>query len=142
MPKAISLENGVVLDHLRPGNGLRVLNGLSPYLGQAQAVLLVNVFSRRCGSKDMIQLTGADGLELDLVGLIAPETTVNVISAGKVVRKQQIGLPRIVQGAFSCSNPCCISNSDCYAKPLFRLVNADSKEYICPYCEEITQFHR
>jgi len=64
MPKAISLENGVVLDHLRPGNGLRVLNGLSPYLGQAQAVLLVNVFSRRCGSKDMIQLTGADGLEL------------------------------------------------------------------------------
>ncbi len=141
MPKTISMENGLVLDHLKPGNGLKILTKLLPDLGASSAVLLVNVFSRRGGSKDMIQLAGKGEVDLSLVGLISPEATVNVVSAGKITDKQQLGLPQTVQGAFSCSNPSCISNSDGYARPVFHLVNANSRSYVCPYCEEVTQFN-
>lgn len=135
-----SISQGIVLDHITSGNGLKIFSQLNLAALGNPVVLLMNVSSGLLGRKDIIKIQDIKDIDLTLIGLIDPSTTVNIIANGAIIRKHKVGIPEEVKGLFKCSNPRCVTNSDTYAQPSFRLVDAANREYACEYCEETTRY--
>ena len=134
------IDNGIVLDHIKQGNGIKIFNKLFAHQN-LPVVLLMNVESKRIGKKDIIKIEGNVDLDLSLLGLIDNGITVAYISHGAITEKANVTIPKKVKGLFQCKNPRCITHTDDYAISEFKLVSANGKfEYECDYCEEITVY--
>lgn len=134
------IENGLVIDHISAGNGLKIFNRLFADT-EYPVVLLMNVSSQIVGKKDIIKIENVFDVDLDLLGLIDPRITVNVIKNGALVDKVKARIPKTIKGGLKCQNPRCITHTDDYAIPEFKLLKANGKmEYECSYCEEITVY--
>jgi aspartate carbamoyltransferase regulatory subunit len=140
MLEVASIKKGIVLDHISSGNGLKIFNKLMLDQVDFPVVLLMNVSSKDMKRKDIIKIENSIDIDLDFLGLIDQNITVNVIENNKIVSKKKVNLPKKIKGLFSCHNPRCITNSDDYVKPTFQLVSEASMEYKCSYCEEITKY--
>jgi aspartate carbamoyltransferase regulatory subunit len=136
MLKVDSIQQGIVLDHIQHGRGLFIFERLGLREAQRSVALLMNVPSTKTGRKDMIKIAEALDLDLTMLGLLDPNITVNYIEGGKVVRKLKLGLPDRVEGILRCKNPRCITSVEPHAPAKFALVNRDTKEYACYYCDE------
>lgn len=130
------IQEGIVLDHIRAGMGLRIFQELGLGERGLTVALLMNVPSTKLGRKDMIKITGVLDLDLTKLGLLDPGITVNYIQGGTVVRKVKPGLPERVVGLIRCRNPRCITSTETYIVPEFTLVNPATKEYRCSLCGE------
>ena len=134
------IENGVVIDHISVGNGLKIFNLLFAD-SDNPVVLLMNVASKVIGKKDIIKIENVFDVDLNALGLIDPKITVNVIKNNTLVDKVKATIPKTIKGGLKCQNPRCITHSDDYAIPEFTLLKANGKmEYECSYCEEITVY--
>lgn len=134
------IENGIVLDHITAGNGLKIFNMLFTETDHP-VVLLMNVKSEALGKKDIIKIENTFDVDMDLLGLIDPKVTINVIKDDKLVDKKTVSIPTTIVGGIKCNNPRCITHTDDYAIPTFTLLSANGKlEYECSYCEEITVY--
>lgn len=134
------IENGVVIDHINAGNGLKIFNLLFSETEQP-VVLLMNVKSELLGRKDIIKIENTKEVDLNLLGLIDQNITVNIIEENLLVKKLKATIPLTIKGGIKCQNPRCITHTDDYAIPEFTLVKANGKlEYECSYCEEITVY--
>lgn len=134
------IENGLGIDHISAGNGLKIFNRLFADT-EYPVVLLMNVSSQIIGKKDIIKIENVFDVDLDLLGLIDPRITVNVIKNGALVDKVKARIPKTIKGGLQCQNPRCITHTDDYAIPEFKLLKANGKmEYECSYCEEITVY--
>lgn len=132
------IENGIVLDHISAGNGLKIFNKLFSNTDHP-VVLLMNVKSELLGRKDIIKVENTFDVDLNLLGLIDQSVTVNYIKSEKLVDKKSVSVPTNISGGIKCNNPRCITHTDDYAIPTFTLLSANGKlEYECSYCEEIT----
>lgn len=140
MMQVTSISEGIVLDHITQGNGLKIFSKLNLAALDHPVVLLMNVPSRLLGRKDIIKIQDIKDIDLAMIGLVDPSTTVNVIVGGEIIRKHKVGIPESVKGLFKCSNPRCVTNSDTYAEPSFHLVDEGHREYACEYCEETTRY--
>ena len=135
------IQNGIVIDHIKAGNGLKIFNKLLSEHIDTPVVLLMNVDSKALGKKDIIKLAEVFDIDLDILGLIDHNITVNVVRDSKITDKRKANIPEEVTGLFNCINPRCITNSDAYAVPKFKLYEMNgTAEYICSYCEEITKY--
>lgn len=135
------IDNGIVLDHITAGNGIKVFNKLFSEQTDYPVVLVMNVESGILGRKDIIKIENKFDVDLDALGLIDENITVNIIRDGKRVDKQKVSIPEKVSGLFECKNPRCITNHDSYCEPTFDLVSRNGEvEYACSFCEEITKF--
>jgi len=135
------IENGIVLDHITSGHGIKVFNKLFSEYTDYPVVLVMNVESGLLGRKDIIKIENKFDVDLDALGLIDQNISVNIIREGKLVDKQKVTIPEKVTGLFECKNPRCITNYDSYCEPTFDLVSQNGElEYACSYCEEITKF--
>lgn len=130
------IQEGIVLDHIRAGMGMRIFQELGLGERGLTVALLMNVPSTKLGRKDMIKITGVLDLDLTKLGLLDPGITVNYIRGGAVVRKVKPGLPERVVGLIRCRNPRCITSTESYVVPEFTLVNPATKEYRCSLCGE------
>lgn len=135
------IQNGIVLDHIASGNGLKVFDKLQLARVEYPVVLLMNVESRQLGRKDIIKIENTFDVDLTILGLIDANISVCIIKDGKVVEKKKVVLPAEIKGLIQCKNPRCITNHDDYIKPVFRLVGEKPLEYMCSYCEEITKYN-
>lgn len=134
------IENGVVIDHISVGNGLKIFNLLFAD-SDNPVVLLMNVASKAIGKKDIIKIENVFDVDLNVLGLIDPKITVNVIKKNTLIEKVKATIPKTIKGGLKCQNPRCITHSDDYAIPEFKLLKANGKmEYECSYCEEITVY--
>ena len=134
------IENGIVLDHISAGKGLTVFSKLFENT-EFPVVLLMNVSSKDIGKKDIIKIEGTTDVDLNVLGLIDSNITVNIIKEGKVAEKQTVSIPETTAGVFECENPRCITNADIWAESTFKLVGKNGQlEYACDYCEEITKY--
>lgn len=140
MLQVTKITEGIVIDHIASGNGLKIFNQLSLANMEHPVVLLINVPSKRLGKKDIIKLQNITDIDLAMLGLIDPNITVNVIEGGEIVKKSGVQIPRTVKGLFRCGNPRCVTNSDTYVEGTFTLVSEQNKEYVCEYCEETTRY--
>ncbi|AOT71360.1 aspartate carbamoyltransferase regulatory subunit [Geosporobacter ferrireducens] len=140
MLEVTSIKKGIVLDHITSGNGLKIFNKLMLDKVNYPVVLLMNVPSKQMNRKDIIKIENNIDIDLDFLGLIDHNITMNIIEDNKIVHKKKVEIPQKVNGLFKCHNPRCITNFDDYVKPTFQLVASKNLEYKCDYCEELTAY--
>ena len=140
MLEVTSIKKGIVLDHITSGNGLKIFSKLMLDKVDYPVVLLMNVSSKEKGRKDIIKIENRIDIDLDFLGLIDSNITVNIIEDNKIIDKKKVKIPSRIKGIFTCHNPRCITNFDDSAYPTFKLVDEKHLEYRCDYCEEITTY--
>ncbi|MGQ9679616.1 MAG: orotate phosphoribosyltransferase [Candidatus Bathyarchaeia archaeon] len=106
------IENGIVIDHISAGKAF-IVHKLLKLDPTARVLIALNVNSKRLGTKDLIKIEGSylTSKEIDLIGLVSPFATLNIIENWKVKEKRVIKPPDRIEGIFKCPNPLCKSNS-------------------------------
>ena len=131
------IRSGIVIDHIKSGQGIRIFNWLGLDKSPHTVAFVVNASSRRQGRKDIIKIDNTISINFDLLGLIDPNITVNVIEDERITEKIQLKLPEQVENVIICKNPRCITSTEKYVQHIFHLVNAEQRLYRCEYCDEI-----
>lgn len=129
-----SLETGIVIDHIRPGTSLKIYHLLGLGELDCSVAIIQNAKSNRFGKKDIIKIEGKTDLNLDILGVIDHNITINVIDMGKIIEKRSLVLPPVVKNVIHCKNPRCITSADEGVEHIFRLNKA--QRYRCVYCEQ------
>jgi len=135
--KVTPIKDGTVIDHITPGNAVKVLHILKiPESTTAVVSVAINVTGKK-GKKDIVKIENRelDPRELDKIALIAPKATINIIRDYEVVKKHKVELPTEVIGIAKCSNPTCISNAREPVQSRFHVVCRDPPRIRCYYCE-------
>ena len=110
------------------------LLGLDKLEGCSVAIIM-NVLSQKMGRKDIIKVDASIDLDLDAIGYVDPNATVNVIKNGTLVEKKDIGLPEKLVNIIRCKNPRCITTTEQELTQLFILTDRSKGVYRCRYCE-------
>ncbi|MCL2809808.1 MAG: aspartate carbamoyltransferase regulatory subunit [Treponema sp.] len=131
------IKNGIVIDHIKAGLGIRIYNWLRLDKVPYTVAFVANASSARSGRKDIIKIDNTISINLDVLGLIDPNLTVNIIENERVTKKIKLTLPKKVENVLICKNPRCISSTEKYLTHVFHLENPDVKTYRCEYCDEI-----
>lgn len=133
------IESGTVIDHVTSGQALRVL-GILDIDGGASDVVSVgmNVPSDRLGRKDVVKVEGRElsQPELDVLSLVAPDATINIIRGYEVVDKQRVERPDQVTGIVECPNPDCITAA---GEPIETRFDVLGDGLRCVYCESLVR---
>ena len=131
------IRDGTVIDHVTAGQALNVLAilGIDGSGGEEISVGM-NVPSDRLGRKDIVKVEGRELSqdEVDVLSLIAPEATINIVSEYDVVDKRRLERPEFVEGILSCPNRNCITTDD---EPVDSKFEVLDDEVRCVYCETI-----
>ena len=130
-----SIQNGIVIDHISAGNSMKLYELLDLDRLDCCVALIKNVISRKMGTKDIIKIDADIPVNLDAIGYVDPEATVNVIKDGQLVEKKVIGTPQTLTNVLKCKNPRCITSCEQELDHIFRLSDAGAKIYRCIYCE-------
>ncbi len=128
------IKNGIVIDHITAGKGMQLYQMLE--LGQLDCCVAViqNVTSKKTGKKDLIKIdSDSIRINLDVIGFVSPNATVNVIENGEIVKKEHIALPKRLTNIIRCKNPRCITTTEQEIEHIFVLT--EKGEYRCLYCE-------
>jgi len=131
------IKDGTVIDHITPGNAIKVLHILGiPHSSSAVVSVAMNVRSKM-GKKDIVKVENRelDRHEVDKIALISPKATINIIRDYEVAKKHRVELPDEIIGIVKCSNPTCISNSKEPVKSRFKVISKDPPRIKCYYCE-------
>jgi len=131
------IANGVVIDHIRAGFGMKVLEYLGVGGKDDTVALIMNATSKKHGRKDIIKLENFTNINLDIIGLIDHNATVNIIKNSQIVEKTQLSLPQKVTNVLKCKNPRCVTSIEQVAHTF--LLVADSGMYRCMYCDDLLQ---
>ncbi|MCL2856140.1 MAG: aspartate carbamoyltransferase regulatory subunit [Oscillospiraceae bacterium] len=132
-----SIANGVVIDHVRAGFGMKVLEYLNVDTGSDTVALLMNVASRKHGRKDIIKLENVESVDLNVLGLVDHNATVIHIRDSKVVEKVKLSFPTKVKNVITCKNPRCVTSIEAVPH-VFHLAD-DEGRYRCEYCDNIVK---
>lgn len=131
------IERGTVIDHIPAGQALNVLDllGIDGSAGEVVSVAM-NVPSGRVGRKDVVKVENRElsRAELDVLALIAPKATYNIIRDYSVARKDVVERPEEVVGVLACPNSACITNSDEPVETHFDVLEEGVR---CRYCGTI-----
>jgi aspartate carbamoyltransferase regulatory subunit len=133
------IKNGIVIDHIKAGLGIRIFNWLGLDKSPYNVAFVVNANSRHMGRKDIIKIDNTIAINFDVLGLIDPNITVNVIENEKITEKIKLKLPERVEDVLVCKNPRCITSTEKYIHHVFHLENPELGTYRCEYCDEIKQ---
>lgn len=129
------IENGIVLDHIKAGNGMELYKALNLDRLGSTVALIINADSRKMGKKDIIKIDEVIDLNFDILGYIDPDVTVNVIRNGKNEKLAKIEPPQTVKNLIHCKNPRCITTTEQELDHIFKLTDRENMVYRCIYCE-------
>jgi len=130
-----SIKNGIVIDHISAGKGMKIYELLNLDNLEASVALIRNVGSRKTGKKDIIKIDGDFVLNTDILGYVDPDVTVNIIENGVIIEKKSIELPEKLTNVIKCKNPRCISGTEQELDHIFILSDKEKRVYRCLYCE-------
>jgi aspartate carbamoyltransferase regulatory subunit len=131
------IKNGTVIDHVTAGEALRVLAILDIDGSGGETVSLgMNVPSDRLGRKDVVKVEGRElsAGEVDVLSLIAPDATINIIREYDVLEKSRVDRPSEVRGVLQCPNTNCITNAGEPVETSFEVLDEGVR---CTYCDTI-----
>jgi aspartate carbamoyltransferase regulatory subunit len=136
------IKNGTVIDHITGGHALDVVKILG-ITGREEGPIMIaiNVPSKKVHFKDIVKIEGRElnPQEVHKIALLAPHATINIIRDYKVVKKQEVKLPKVIENIVRCANPACISNSNEPVKAKF-YVDCDEPLLLkCHYCGYIVE---
>lgn len=130
-----SIKNGIVIDHITAGRGMRLYELLGLSNLECSVAIIRNVASKKLGRKDIIKIDAEIPINLDAIGYVDPNVTVNFIYDGVLKDKKVIGLPETLTNVIHCKNPRCITSVERELDQVFRLSDRENKVYRCIYCE-------
>lgn len=130
-----SIRNGLVIDHISAGNGMRIYDLLGLDQLDCSIAIIKNVSSRKMGKKDIIKIDAAIDVDLDILGYVDPNITINVIKNGELEEKKTVDLPETLTNVLKCKNPRCITSTEQELKHVFKLTDREKRIYRCIYCE-------
>ncbi len=130
-----SIQNGIVIDHITAGLGMKLYELLDLASLDASIALIKNVGSKKMGKKDIIKIDADIKLDFDVIGYVDPDATVNIIKDGVLVDKLRIAMPHVLTNVIKCKNPRCISSCEQELDHIFKLTDKEGKVYRCIYCE-------
>ncbi|MCM1159737.1 MAG: aspartate carbamoyltransferase regulatory subunit [Roseburia sp.] len=131
------IEEGFVLDHIKAGKSLSIYHHLQLDKLDCTVAIIKNAKSKKMGAKDILKVECAiDKLNLDILGFIDHNITVNVIKDGEIVAKKDLVLPREIKNVIKCKNPRCITSIEQELPHIFVLTDTQKEIYRCKYCEE------
>ena len=130
-----SIHNGVVLDHIQAGKCMDIYKYLGLDELDCSVAIIKNVKSSKMGKKDIIKIDSPVNLDLDVLGYIDANITVNIIRDGVRVEKKHLELPQKLVNIIHCKNPRCITVAESQLDSIFTLSDAEKHTYRCAYCE-------
>ena len=130
-----SIQNGVVIDHITAGRGMRIYSLLGLDDLDCSVALIKNAVSNKMGKKDIIKIDADIPVSFDVIGYVNPGATVNFIKDGRLVQKRRIEMPERLVNVIRCKNPRCISMVEQELDQVFRLTDREQNIYRCIYCE-------
>ena len=99
--------------------------------------IIKNARSNKMGKKDIVKVEcDIDTLDLDILGFIDHNITVNIIKDERIVEKRQLQLPKEIHNVIRCKNPRCITSIEQELEQIFYLTDPEKEIYRCKYCEE------
>ena len=131
------IKNGIVIDHIKAGHGIRIFNWLGLDKIPYTVAFVVNANSRHMGKKDIIKIDNVIKINFNILSLIDPNMTVNIIQNERVKEKIKLQLPEVVEDVLVCKNPRCITSTEKYIPHVFHLESPELRSYRCEYCDEI-----
>lgn len=136
-----SIQNGVVIDHIQAGKGMRIYELLELDKLDCCVALIKNARSSKLGRKDIIKIEGDLAINFDVLGFIDNNITVCTIKNGELVKKENIVLPRRIKNVVKCKNPRCITSTEENLDQIFVLCDEKAHRYRCLYCEQAYKSH-
>ncbi len=130
-----SIKNGVVIDHIKAGKSMEIYHHLELDKLDCTVAIIKNVHSKKMGYKDIIKIDSEMEVDLDVLGYIDPDITVNIIKNEVLCEKKKLTLPNQIKDVIKCKNPRCITTTEQDLSHIFKLTDAATKTYRCIYCE-------
>ncbi len=130
------LNQGVVIDHIVAGGAMKIYEYLQLEKLDCSVAIIKNVRSNKMGKKDIIKIEGPIMVDLDMIGVLDPSLTINIIEDGEIVEKRHLNLPESVTGIILCKNPRCITSIEQGLPHRFKLTDHAKGVYRCIYCEQ------
>jgi len=130
-----SIKTGIVIDHIKSGKSMEIYHLLGLEDLDCSVAIIKNVTSKKMGKKDIIKIDCDFKPDIEVLGFIDPNITINVIENGERVRKFHPGLPETVKNVVKCKNPRCITSTEQGIEQIFKLTDKDRHVYRCIYCD-------
>lgn len=130
-----SIQNGVVLDHIQAGKSMEIYQYLHLDQLDCSVAIIKNARSNHMERKDIIKIDSPVDLDLDVLGYIDANITVNIIRDGQLVEKKHLAPPEKLVNVIRCKNPRCITVSEPQLDAIFKLSNPSKHTYRCAYCD-------
>ena len=136
-----TIQEGFVLDHIQAGKSMDIYKYLHLDNLDCCVAIIKNVPSKRMGKKDLIKIEcDLSLIDLDILGFIDHNITVNIIQNDKIIEKKTLTLPQKITNVIKCKNPRCITSVEHQLDHVFVLTDPENIVYRCQYCEE--KYHR
>ncbi len=130
-----SIKNGIVIDHITAGRGMEIYNLLRLSELDCSVAIIKNVHSTKLGKKDIIKIDSDFDIDMDILGYVDPDCTIDIIKDGKLTEKKHPELPELLTNVIFCKNPRCITTTEQELKHVFKLTDRENRVYRCLYCE-------
>lgn len=132
-----SIKDGIVIDHIKAKKGLEIYDALNLGKLDCSVALITNARSSKMGKKDIIKIDKNIDLDVNILGYIDPNITINIIRDNKLVDKYHVELPKEIVNIVKCKNPRCITSVEQELDQVFILTDEKSKTYRCKYCDTL-----
>ena len=129
------VKNGIVLDHIKAGKSMMVYELLGLDKLDSCVAVIQNADSAKYGKKDIIKIDDRIDIDLDVLGYIDSNITVNLVKDGQLEKKLHLELPQTLRNVIKCKNPRCITTVEQEIVHTFRLTDRSKKAYRRIYCD-------
>lgn len=135
--KVSAIKEGTVIDHIPAEGVFKVVDILDLKNHDNIVSVAANLQSKTASGKKGIVKVGGKSLteaEVNMISVIAPNATINIIKDFKVKKKEKVKLPEEFIGVIKCSNPRCITNVE-RVTTKFSIEKQNPLKVRCHYCE-------
>lgn len=130
-----SIKNGIVIDHIEAKKGIEIYDAMNLNELDCSVAIITNAKSKKMGRKDIIKIDKDFEVNIDMIGFLDPNITINIVKDDKIVKKFHANLPEKIVNIAKCQNPRCITSVEKELDQVFILTDKDKQIYRCKYCE-------
>ena len=131
------ISEGFVLDHIQAGRSMDIYKYLHLDQLDCCVAIIKNAKSSKMGKKDIMKIEcPIDFMDLDILGFIDHNITINIIKDEQIIEKKALHLPKKIKNVIRCKNPRCITSIEQELDHVFVLTDPEKEIYRCMFCEE------
>lgn len=131
------IVEGFVLDHIQAGKSMEIYKYLHLDKLDCCVAIIKNAKSNKMEKKDIMKIEcPIDFIDLDILGFVDHNITVNIIKDAEIIDKKTLQLPKEITNVIRCKNPRCITSIEQGLDHVFILTDPEKEVYRCKYCEQ------